>query len=74
MSDMVTIPREVADLALDALRNAKVNAIAHYSGEPYKDDPRWSPWTRFGSRVASRCERAETALRAAVSRMEGPTS
>lgn len=50
----------------EALRGAAVAAIAHYSDEPYEDDPRWSPWTRFGKRVADRCELARTILRSAA--------
>ena len=62
----VTLPRKVVEQAAEALRNAKVNAIAHYSNEPYPDDPRWTPWTRFGKRVADRCDRYEKALKEAL--------
>lgn len=72
-SDTVTLSRDVVDQAIKALRNAKVNAIAHYSNEPYPDDPRWSPWTRFGHRVVQRCDYSEKALRAALPGFQGRT-
>lgn len=55
-----------------ALRRAIASAIAHYGNEPYRDDPRWTPWTRFGKRVADRCEQARAILRRADTGVQQP--
>lgn len=64
--DRVQVNRADVERAIEALHAAKVDAIAFYSDEPYPDDPRWSPWTRFGKRTADKCDRAEKALREAL--------
>lgn len=34
--------------------------------DPFPDDPRWSPWTRFGKRAAMKAQAARDAIRAAL--------
>jgi hypothetical protein len=41
-----------------ALRRAAAHAVAFADNTPYPDDPRWTPWTRFGKPVAERCTNA----------------
>ena len=36
--------------------------------EPYPDDPRWTPWTRFGKRAADIAVEAKAAIRVALAR------
>lgn len=64
MSENVVISSELADAIDRALTKTITSAIAHYSSEPYPDDPRWSPWTRFGKRLADRAGDARRELRA----------
>jgi hypothetical protein len=59
----ITISRELAEQIDRALTATITNAIAHYSNEPYLDDPRWTPWTRFGRRVAARADEARKEIR-----------
>lgn len=35
-------------------------------GTPYPDDPRWTPWTRFGERAFRRAGEALEVVRAAL--------
>lgn len=54
--------------ALDALRENITTWITLHPllNEPYPDDPRWTPWTRFGKRAADRAVEAQTAIRAVL--------
>ena len=46
----------------DALRKAASYAVAFADDTPYPDDPRWSPWTRFGKPMAERATNARAVL------------
>jgi len=61
-SETVEVPRAVIEQANQALRKASVHLIAFSDANPYPDDPRWSPWTRFQKPVADRCYAAREAL------------
>ncbi len=71
MPEQVTLPREVVDEALAALKRSRTHLIAFNDPTPYKDDPRWSPWTRFQKPLAERCQAAIDALNAAMTPREG---
>lgn len=60
--DTITLPRAVVEQASDALRKASVHLVAFADNNPYPDDPRWSPWTRFQKPVTDRCYAAREAL------------
>ena len=62
----VVISREVAEQIDCVLTMTITHAIAHYSNEPYPDDPRWTPWTRFGRPLSERAGEARKALREAM--------
>ena len=66
MPEPVTISRELADQIDRALTKTITSAVAFYSTEPYPDDPRWTPWTRFGKPLCARAEKARSELREAV--------
>jgi hypothetical protein len=62
-SDHITLTRQEAEQIEDALGRSIRQLVAHTSNEPYPDDPRWTPWTRFAKPVADRCSAARTMLR-----------
>lgn len=64
--DTITLPRAVVEQADTALRRAGITLIALVSSEPYPDDPRWSPWTRFASPACGRIDAARKALKEAL--------
>jgi hypothetical protein len=59
---MPEVPQHVIDQTVAALRKAEIHMVAFADAEPYKDDPRWSPWDRFQKPVAKCCKAARTAL------------
>jgi hypothetical protein len=52
----------------EALRNHATHwiTISPLLEEPYPDDPRWSPWTRFGKRACDRGQAARKQVREAL--------
>jgi hypothetical protein len=62
----ITLSREEAQAIDRALTKTITSAIAFYSDEPYPDDPRWTPWTRFGKPLAARAEMARKPVREAL--------
>jgi hypothetical protein len=62
---VLVLSREEADHIDQALSRAISFAVAFADATPYPDDPRWSPWTRFGKPMADRCDRARRAFRRA---------
>lgn len=47
-----------------ALTKAISYAVAFADNTPHPDDPRWTPWSRFGKPMAERCENARKLVRA----------
>jgi hypothetical protein len=64
--DTVTISRELAKHIDRALTNSATTLIAVLGDDPYPDDPRWTPWTRFGSPVCARISEVRKGLREAL--------
>ena len=54
-----------ADKALSENTKAWLT-VAPTLAHPYLDDPRWTPWTRFGERAARRAHDARSNLRRAL--------
>jgi hypothetical protein len=54
----------------EALRKNETTWIALSAtlDQPYPDDPRWSPWTRFGERAARAASQAKRSARAFLAR------
>lgn len=65
-SESVVLSREAAGQIDRALHKTIVHLIATANKEPYPDDPRWSPWTRWQKPLADRCDQARKALRKAM--------
>lgn len=65
-SGPVTLTMAEAKAIDRALTKTVTQAIAFYSDKPYPDDPRWTPWTRFGKPLANRADEARKMLRRAM--------
>lgn len=65
---MAEIPQDVLDQIDVALTKCVTTSIAlsNTLDVPYKDDPSWTPWTRFAKPAADRAFAARKALRAAL--------
>lgn len=68
---------QARDEAREILAGAAADLMAISSNpkvnEPYPDDPRWSPWSRFGARALARVGEARAALAARPAPAEAET-
>lgn len=54
---------------VDTLRRSVIATLITLAGnEPYPDDPRWTPWTRFGERAAREVDDLAALARANTAR------
>lgn len=62
---MPEVPQDVIDKVDRALTKCITTSIALSDrlDDPYPDDPRWTPWTRFAKPAADRALDARKALR-----------
>jgi hypothetical protein len=60
----VTLPLAVVERAIAALRKAVVVSIAVQPAldQPYSDDPRWTPWSRWVEPMAREASAARESL------------
>jgi hypothetical protein len=68
LSDQIVLTRAEAVTIEAALTKTIVQQIAFSDDTPYKDDPRWSPWTRWQKPLVNRCDKARKLLREKLAR------
>ncbi len=66
MPEQVSISRDAIEAAITALDKTITHLIVMSDDTPYQDDPRWSPWSRWGHPLCERCDIARKDLKSAL--------